>query len=636
MISHRKVRQIFAEYWKAQNHVEVPPIPLVPQNDPTTLFTGSGMQQLVPNLLGEPHPLGKRLYNIQRCIRAQDVDEVGNSRHDTFFEMMGNWSLGDYFKKDQLTWVFDLYTNTSKGFGLAPSRLYVTVCGGGEGISKDEESINIWKSIFAHRGITSDIGTAQSFHMNQHITLYGTDKNWWSRSGTPYKMPAGEVGGPSSEIFFDFGHERKLHEHSPWKDLPCHPNCDCGRFIEIGNSVFMQFVKQEDGSLKELPKKNVDFGGGLERVLAAIDGDPDIFKTDVFASIVQFLAPDYDLQIGDTRKRIRIIADHLRTVTQLAKDGIIPGAKEQGYFMRSLIRRALINADALSVSDRTMLDAVRAAITIFYTEDQLTDRKVIEEVITTEIQKYRTTVEHGKKELRKRLTKQSSKEIGGDVVFEIFQSTGLPPEVIMEIGTSVGAQVSLQGFEEAKKKHSDMSRSGSEQKFKGGLADHSEQVVRYHTATHLLHRALSDVLGPSVRQEGSNITGSRLRFDFFCDHKPSPEMLAEITAIINDKIHSSLPVSQIIMPKQEAENLGAKSFFKEKYPEMVKVYTIGGNIVQTGDETSGKSQYSLSNPPPYSLEFCGGPHVNNTKEIGKIDLYKLEKIGKDLYRVYGK
>jgi len=631
MISHRKLRKIFADFWKSKGHVEVPGIPLVPQNDPTTLFTGSGMQQLVPNLLGEPHPLGTRLYNIQRCVRAQDIDEVGDNRHDTFFEMMGNWSLGDYFKKDQLRWVFDLYTNKESGFGLDPSKLYVTVFGGGEGIPTDEESIVLLKELFAEKGIATDVGTAETFQPNQHITRYGADKNWWSRCGTPNQMPAGEVGGPDSEIFYDFGEDRNLHESAMVKDEKCNVNCDCGRFGEIGNSVFVQYVKQADGSLKELPKKNVDFGGGLERVLAAVNNDPDVFKTDAFSPIIRTLTPDYDALNDDSKRRVRIIADHIRTAVQLASDRVLPSPKEQGYVMRSLIRRALLNANHLGISNQSLVDAMHAVVQIFETIDEAT----VENIIVAELHKYNVTIENGKKELKKRLAKQPNIMINGDIVFEIYQSTGLPPEVILDIGTSVGALIKLDGFDEAKQKHSELSRSGSEQKFKGGLADQSEQVVKYHTATHLLHQALCDVLGDSVRQEGSNITGERLRFDFFCDHKPTPEDITKVSTVIHSKIQEALAVNFVMIPKADAEKLGAKSFFKEKYPDMVKVYVIGVTKEDLAKVTLEPTTYHLP-PTTYSIEFCGGPHVTNTKEIGSIELYKTEKIGKDLYRVYGK
>lgn len=651
MISHIELRKIFADFWKSKGHVEVPGIPLVPQNDPTTLFTGSGMQQLVPNLLGEPHPLGTRLYNIQRCVRAQDIDGVGDNRHDTFFEMLGNWSLGDYFKKDQLRWVFDLYTNKEKGFGLDASKLYVTVFGGEEGIPKDEESINIWTELFLEKGITSDIGTSETFQPNQHITLYGADKNWWSRCGTPNQMPAGEVGGPDSEIFYDFGKERNLHEISIPNGDKCHVNCDCGRFLEIGNSVFVQYVKQSDGTLKELPKKNVDFGGGLERILAAIHDDPDVFKTDAFLPIIQKLTNSYDSMDEDGRRRIRIIADHLRSAVQLASDGLVPGPKEQGYVMRSLIRRAVLNANHLSISNQTLVDTMHAVVKMSNSIDETT----VEKVIVIELQKYKVTIENGKKIIAKYLKSKSNKslsgalrqseakfdliipppiELTGEDVFNLFQSIGVPAEEVIEMVKEQGGSVNMDGFDEAKQKHSELSRSGSEQKFKGGLADQSEQVVRYHTATHLLHQALCDVLGGSVRQEGSNITGERLRFDFHCDHKPTPEEIAKVASTIQEKIQESLPVNFVIVPKSDAEKLGAKSFFKERYPDMVKVYVIGS--------TQEEFQKAIVHPDDcrlttaYSIEFCGGPHVGNTKEIGTIELYKTEKIGKDLYRIYGK
>ncbi len=648
MISHTKLRKIFADFWKSKGHVEVPGIPLVPQNDPTTLFTGSGMQQLVPNLLGEPHPLGTRLYNIQRCVRAQDIDEVGDNRHDTFFEMMGNWSLGDYFKKDQLRWVFDLYTNKEYGFGLDPSKLYVTVFGGGDGIPKDEESIELWKTLFAEKGISTDIGTAATFQPNQHITLYGADKNWWSRCGTPNQMPKGEVGGPDSEIFYDFGEERNLHETAMVKDEKCNVNCDCGRFGEIGNSVFVQYVKQADGSLKELPKKNVDFGGGLERVLAAVNNDPDVFKTDVFYPIVQELSPtsqdifggqsDYSNLDQNTTRSIRIIADHIRTAVQLASDGIVPGPKEQGYVMRSLIRRALNEFTKLNLPDERLKRSVKIATDTITATHQPIDNQAISESIMSEFEKYRETIQNGKQSVSRWLESRAKTREGvtirGEEIFNLYQSTGLPPDLIVSIGQSMGRTMQLVGFEEAKQKHSELSRSGSEQKFKGGLADQSEQVVKYHTATHLLHQALCGVLGDSVRQEGSNITGERLRFDFHCDHKPTPEDITKVSSIIQSKIQEALPVNFVIVPKAEAEKLGAKSFFKEKYPDTVKVYVIGATQEEIQKVVDNPVDCRLSTA--YSLEFCGGPHVTNTKEIGTIELYKTEKIGKDLYRIYGK
>ncbi len=336
------VRGKYIEFYKRQHHVEIPSSPLVPENDPTTLFNSSGMQPLVPYLLGEIHPAGKRLVNSQKAIRLQDIEEVGDNRHTTFFEMLGNWSLGDYFKKEQLQWVFSFLTNE---IGLQPQNLYVTVFEGNASVPKDTESIEIWKQIFLSVGIEAKEG--------ERIFTYPAKKNWWSRSGEPEKMPAGEPGGPDSEIFFDFGKNRMFHEQSIWKDEVCHPNCDCGRFMEIGNSVFMQYQKKEDGSLQELPQKNVDFGGGLERIVAASNNDSDVFKTDMFADIIRDLEQEsqkkYDTDDRTTRA-MRVIADHLRASVMLIADGVVPSNKTQGYVLRRLVRRSVMKMKELSIT----------------------------------------------------------------------------------------------------------------------------------------------------------------------------------------------------------------------------------------------------------------------------------------------
>ncbi len=630
MTDHIKLRQIIREFWLARGHIEVPGIPLVPQNDPTTLFTGSGMQQFVPNLQGEAHPQGTRVWNIQRCIRAQDIDEVGDNRHDTFFEMVGNWSFGDYFKGEQLPWMFALYTSKDHGFGLDPKKLYVTVFAGGSGVEKDDESIEIWKRIFESVDVRCNVGTEETWNEDQRITLYDAKKNWWSRAGTPLDMPIGEIGGPDSELFYDFG--SSYHDSEIWGKP--HPNSDSGRFMEIGNSVFIQFVKNEKGEMQELPKRNVDFGGGFERILAAVNNDPDVFKTDVFAPIIGSLTDQYDHKSEDEKKQIRIIADHMRTATNLAADGIEPGPKEQSYVMRTLIRRAYLSALRLNIQTSKLIDASKATVQIFKTVYEPMNSPSIIGIVNDEIAKYDKTIENGKKELKKLLEKQGNKVlIEGKQVFDIYQSTGLPPEVIQIVGESVGAFVKLSGFDEAKKAHADASRAGSEQKFKGGLADHSEQVVKYHTATHLLHKALENNCGESVRQEGSNITGERLRFDFRCDHKPTADEMLKIENEMNKRIEEELPVNFVVLPKEQAEKLGAKSFFREKYPDEVKVYFIGPTSEQLAKLKSSPTPYTL-HPAPYSLEFCGGPHVSNTKEIGKLRIKKVEKIGKDIYRIY--
>jgi alanyl-tRNA synthetase len=613
MLTHIQIRQRIADFWTQRQHKEVPGISLIPQNDPTTLFTGSGMQQFVPNLMGAPHPAGTRVWNIQRCVRAQDIDEVGDNRHDIFFEMVGNWSFGDYFKKEQLPWMFELYTDKEHGFGLDPKRLYVSVFGGSHGMARDDESIEIWQKVFGKFGMKCEIGTADTWNENQRITLYDAKKNWWSRAGTPDQMPAGEIGGPDSELFYDFG----VGYQDLGIDSGIHPNSDSGRFIEIGNSVFVQYVKESDGKLKELPKKNVDFGGGLERILAAVNGNPDVFLTDAFAPIVKSLSPDYAALDEDKKKKVRIVVDHIRTTVNMAADGIIPGPKEQGYVMRRLVRRAVRATQALNISPEHLTGAVSATIEIFKTTYAPINNTKVSTTVVEEINKYLHALVEGRKVIEKYIHKHQS--ITGSDIFSLYESTGVPTDDVADIARELGATVSTDGLEEAKKAHADASRGASEQKFKGGLADQSEQVLKYHTATHLIHQALFTVCGSTVQQEGSNITGERLRFDFACDHKPTSEEVSKIQELVNSKITEALPVQFTMMPKEDALKLGAKAFFRDKYPDEVKVYFIGQSL-----ETA------------YSKELCGGPHVSNTKEIGKIELYKVEKIGKNIFRIYAR
>lgn len=599
-----EVRQRFIKFWgERYHHKEVPPIPLVPQNDPTTLFTGSGMQQFVPNLLGEPHPLGKELFNIQPCLRVQDIEEVGDNRHTTSFEMMGNWSLGTYFKKEQLGRFFDFLTNLEYGLGLEANKLYVTVFEGDKEIPKDTESIKIWQELFKAKNVSAEEGV--------RIFPYPPDKNWWSRAGIPTTMPPGEPGGPDSEVFFLF--DQVEHDQKFGKN--CHPNCDCGRFMEIGNSVFMQYQKQTDGTFKELPQKNVDFGGGYERLVSAVNNNPDVFATDLYKIIIDAIKNCtnrvYD---NETKVAMRIIADHLKAATFLSQQGIRPSNKEQGYILRRLIRRAHIKMHFLSPDKSTRaenyLNICKAVLETYknvYFQPE-TDFAAISPIIASEINKFNASLKNGLKELNK------LEKVDGKVAFDLYQSFGFPLELTEELLKDKGHIVDRKQFTEEFNRHKELSRSQSAGKFKGGLADNSEQVLKYHTATHLLHQALSDVLGNDVKQEGSNITGERLRFDFSLMKKPLPEEIKKVENIVNEKINQKLPVHFQIMPKVAAMKLEAKSFFREKYPEMVKVYFIGD----------------------YSKEFCGGPHVAFTNEIGKISIYKFEKIGSNLYRVYAR
>lgn len=594
MLTHVQLRKKFAEFWKKNNHKEIPPIPLIPQNDPTTLFTGSGMQQLVPYLLGEPHPLGKRIFDIQPCFRSQDIEEVGDNRHTTFFEMMGNWSLGDYFKKEQIIWFWKFLTEEIK---LPKESLYVTVFAGDKknNLTADEESIKVWKSL----------GLADN-----HIFQYGPEKNWWSRAGIPDNMPDGEPGGPDSEVFYEFTqitHDKKFGEK-------CHPNCDCGRFMEIGNSVFMQYKKNKDGTFSNLPAMNVDFGGGIERILAAKNNDPDVFKTDVFSKIISEIEKlSGKIYEGNNKSLMRIIADHLKGATFLIAGGVIPGNKEHGYVLRRLLRRSAIKmyqltdgktTDFAQIADTGVLSTYDGTQGI--EKDKL--KKQVVTIIGEEIKKFNLSVARGLREIKK------IEKVNGKIAFDLYQNFGFPYELTEELFREKGQEINKKQFLNEFNKHKELSRSSSVAKFKGGLADHSAQTIKYHTATHLLHQALFDVVGKDVRQEGSNITTERLRFDFASTIKPTKEQIEKVEKIINEKIEEKLSVEFKIIPKSEALKLGAKSFFREKYPDMVKVYFIGN----------------------YSKEFCGGPHVTNTFEIGKIMIYKFEKIGSNLYRIYAK
>ncbi len=594
LISHLQLRKLFKDFWESKDHKEIPPISLIPQDDPTTLFTGSGMQQLVPYLLGETHPLGKRLYNIQPCLRTQDIEEVGDNRHTTFFEMMGNWSLGDYFKKEQLTWFWEFITQV---LGLKKEKLFVTVFAGDKknNLPADTESIEIWKNL----GIKED-----------HIFKYGPEKNWWSRAGIPENMPSGEPGGPDSEVFYEFTdvqHDEKFGKK-------CHPNCECGRFMEIGNSVFMEY-KKTDGGFVALPNKNVDFGGGLERILTALNNNPDVFTTDLYYPIVQSIEiiSHKNYEKRENAEKMRVIADHLKAASLLIKMDIFPSNKERGYFLRRLLRRVVVKILKLkqssSINANELSPIIKKIVAIYqdiYFEKN--DDKKIQLVIEEEINRFNKTLNKGMAILEK-ITNPTGKQI-----FDLYQTYGFPKELSEELLRERGLKFDKSQFNEEFEKHRLLSRQASAGMFKGGLADKSEQTIKFHTATHLINQALSDVLGDKVRQEGSNITSKRLRFDFYYPYKISQEQIKKVENIVKQKIDESLSVYFKIIPKEEAYKIGAKSFFREKYPDMVKVYFIGN----------------------YSKELCGGPHVTNTKEIKQIKIFKFEKIGNSIYRIYAK
>ena len=571
-----QVRRRYLDFFAKRGHAIIPSAPIVPDNDPTTLFTSSGMQPLVPYLLGQPHPEGSRLVNSQMSFRAGDIEEVGDNRHTTFFEMLGNWSLGDYFKKEQLPWIYEFLTEELE---LPKDRIWITYFAGDNslGLPKDSESAEIWKQI----GVPEE-----------HILSYDAKKNWWSRSGTPEKMPPGEPGGPDSEIFFDFNtpHDKAFGE-------TCHPNCDCGRFMEIGNSVFMEYIKNVDGSFGKLPKQNVDFGGGLERLTASTHNNPDVFLIDVFdsgrAQLEKVYGKPYEADVETTRA-YRIILDHIRAALFMFAAGVHPSNTERGYVLRRLLRRAIFFAQKLEkntgfIAAGGLLVGFIDAYKDIYPE--VNHPEEFEKIITEEESKFRMTLTLGMRELEKMRSNID--------VFMLFTTYGFPVELTEEIAKERGMALDMVAVQEKMKEHQALSRAGAAQKFAGGLADHAEQTIRYHTAHHILLKALQMVLGPNVHQRGSNITSERLRIDFSYEQKMTSEQKMEVERIVNEKISESIPVIRTDMKKEEAEKLGAEHEFGTTYPDMVSVYSVG----------------PLDHA--FSIEFCGGPHVSNTSELGQ-------------------
>lgn len=624
------LRQAYLDFFTdlARGHVVIPSAALVPENDPTTLFTSSGMQPLVPYLLGQSHPKGTRLVDSQKTFRAVDIEEVGDNRHTTFFEMLGNWSLGEYFKTEQLEWFFTFLTDVVQ---LPPDRLFVTVFRGNEelGIPKDTESVAIWQKLFKAKGIDAkDVDFADRDGMQGgRIFYYEEKKNWWSRSGVPAAMPAGEPGGPDSEVFYDFGADLQLHEQSAWKDEPCHVNCDCGRFMEIGNSVFMQYQKQADGSFQELPQRNVDFGGGLERILAAAYNTQDVFETPAFADTIQTITADTKAEYNQAEYQpaIRVIADHLRAATMLIVDGVRPSNKQQGYVLRRLIRRAAVKNQALGgdfTPIKTFQSIAKQVIEQYAEVDERLgfgveverDVPIVQEVLATELTKFGATLDRG----LKKINHAGEADLTEQFAFDLFQSYGFPFEITQELFKERGVVLDEVKFKEIYRHHQDASRSASAGTFKGGLSDSSEITTKYHTATHLLQAALRKVLGKHVQQKGSNITAERLRFDFTHHQAMTEAELQAVEKQINDWIAADLPVTKQIMPKQQALESGAIAFFVEKYPDEVSVYTVGRD-----PETDWVSK-----------ELCGGPHVSNTGTIGAIKLTKEQAVSAGVRRLY--
>lgn len=594
----------YINFFESRGHKRIANSPLVPENDPSTLFTSAGMQPLIPYLLGEIHPSGKRLVNVQNCFRAQDIDEIGDNRHTTFFRMLGNWSLGDYFKKEQIPWLFEFLTEELK---LNPERLYVSVFEGNKDVEKDEESAKIWSELFERKKIDP----------KNRIFYCGVEDNWWSRSGIPENMPAGEIGGPDSEVYYDLRPEEGAIKGT-FQELS-----DSGRLIEIANSVFIEYQKQTDGTFKKLPNSNVDFGGGLERFLIATENQSDVFQTSLFKPIISEIEKITDKKYSDLAPQMRIISDHFTSAIFILSSGIKPSNKEQGYILRRLIRRGLDNLSLLGS------DNIQPIIEVIVKQYSSSDPELIskfEEIKNTILEEangYKKTLTDGKKFIEKELNKKGIKvgdelkgsiKIPAEVAFLATTSFGLGPTQL----ESLGYVFDEQEFAKVMEEHQKISRAGATKKFAGGLADHTEQTIKGHTATHLMHQAIRDLLGNNVHQKGSNITSERVRFDFNFDRNLTPEELKKLEDTVNNKIKENLPVYFEMMPLQKAKEIGAIGLFDDKYAEEVKVYMIGSKDPDLA----------------YSKEFCGGPHVNFTSEVKSFKIIKQENIGNGLRRLY--
>ena len=572
-----EIRNKYLEFFKRHGHAVIPSAPLIPENDPSVLFTTAGMQPLVPYLLGEKHPEGTRLTDYQKCVRTNDIDEVGDNRHLTYFEMLGNWSLGDYFKEESIAMSFEFLT---KELGIPVEKLSVTCFAGDEDCPRDEIAANAWKKA----GI-----------LENHIYYYGKDDNWWI---------AGEEGpcGPDTEMFYDTG--------KPACSDDCQPSCDCGKYVEIWNNVFMEYFKDKNGYSK-LKQKNVDTGLGLERMTMLLQGKETPFDTELFAPIMKKLE---ELQKIDSIESRRIVAEHLRSSMMIVSDGGRPSNLDRGYVLRRLIRRMIrhmnklqINLDELS----TLIDINVDNLKEMY-PDLAKNKEIIKSVILEEKEKFVKTLVNGEREFQKEINKlKDTKKLSGKVVFKLYDTYGFPPEVTKELAKESGYEIDMKEFEELFKAHQEKSRAGSEQKFKGGLAEQNEITIAYHTATHLLNAALKQVIGENAHQRGSNITVDRMRFDFNCEKKKKDEEKRKTEDLVNKWIQEGLPVTKEEMKKEDAIKSGAECMFIEKYPDIVTVYTIGD----------------------VSKELCGGPHVNNTKELGKFKIKKEESSSSGVRRI---
>ncbi|OGL22194.1 alanine--tRNA ligase [Candidatus Saccharibacteria bacterium RIFCSPHIGHO2_01_FULL_45_15] len=610
-LNAQEIRNQYLKFYSDRQHEVIARAPLILKDDPTTLFTGSGMQPLLPFLLGQPHPAGARLVDSQTCLRAQDIEDVGDNRHTTFFEMLGNWSMGDYFKEQQIRWFFEFLTDVA---GVDPEKIYVTCFIGDEtqGIPRDTEAAEIWQKVFQEKGLTADIaeigsakdGDERGIKPGERIFYYDDGENWWSRGGGLDKTPIGDPCGPDSEVFYDFGPEH----HAPGYGL-AHPASDSGQFMEIGNQVFMQYRRLDDGSFEPLATKNVDFGGGLERIAAAANKNPDVYRISLLWPIVEKLQQLSGKKYESHTESMRVIADHLRGATFLAVDGAVPANKEQGYVMRRLLRRAIRFAFDLGI-EQNFLEQIVPVIADLYSEDYpevKTKRDEVIAVLVKEEKVFRQTLRKGLSQMQK----FSGDGLTGAELFTLYDTFGFPVELSTEEAYKQEIKLSdnwRQEFDDKMAEQRARSQTAAKGTFKGGLGGQTIQHKKYHTATHLMYAALKKVVGDHVTQHGSNITEERLRFDFNNDEKVTREQLDEVEKLVNEWISWDLPVSFQEYPTDQAFGMGAIGAFGDKYGDTVKVYKMG-------DE-----------PKRVSFEICGGPHVDRTSQLaedGKV--FKITK-----------
>ncbi len=586
-LSSIDIRKKLINFFLQKGHKEIPSASIVPENDPSVLFISAGMHPLVPFLLGEPHPEGRKLVNIQKCLRTDDIDEVGDTTHNTFFEMMGYWSLGDYFKEESIRYSFDFF---NQELGLEKEKIYVTVFKGDENIPSDNDSAKIWKEKI---GIPED-----------RIYYLPAKDNFWI---------AGDAGpcGPCTEMFYDSG--------LPVCGPNCQPGCHCGKYVEIGNNVFMEYNKTSDGKYEPLKQKNVDVGLGLERITMLMQKKDSVYDTDLFSDIKQ--AVEKLAQKKDNNKAVRIICDHLRAATFIISDGVIPSNLDRGYVLRRLIRRAIRYGKMLDIKDK-LCSKVAGKVIERYQEiyPELSEKKdMIIHELDKEEENFEKTLDRGMKEFERKINKlEGEKILTADISFPLYDTYGFPFELTAELAAEKGLKVDEKDFQKAFKRHQELSRKGAEQKFKGGLADTSEKTVKLHTVAHLLLQALREVLGDDVYQKGSNITAERLRFDFSHAEKITDEQIKKVEEIVNQKIKEALPVTCQEMSLKEAKDKKAMGVFDKKYGEKVKVYYIGRENLPEGF---------------FSQEICGGPHVKNTSELGHFKILKEQSSSAGVRRI---